>query len=45
MPRDEIEGTIHAKPGCVELLVIRMYQMFTGNPVKTIKGEYSHNFT
>ena len=45
LPSEEIEGTMHAKPGSAEVLMIRMYQIFTGNQIKTLRGEYSLDFT
>ena len=69
LPSEEIEGTIHAKPGSgltskvfiffnyhknylksfefcvVEILLIRLFQIFTATPVKTLKGEYNVDFT
>merc|ERR1712147_224789 len=36
---------MHAKPGSAEVLMIRMYQIFTGNQIKTLRGEYSLDFT
>ena len=37
--------SVHAKPGSAEVLMIRMYQIFTGNQIKTLRGEYSLDFT
>ena len=45
IPNEEIEGTIHAKPGCVEILLIRLFQIFTGTSIKTLKNEYNIDFT
>jgi hypothetical protein len=42
---ENIDGTIHEKQGAAELLIIWLYSSLTGKIVKTIKGEFSNNFS
>ncbi|CBY09407.1 unnamed protein product [Oikopleura dioica] len=42
--KDEIDGILHAKPGAVELVLIGMFQFFTGKELKTLVGEYNFDF-
>ena len=42
--KDEIDGIVHAKPGAIELVLIGMFQFFTGKEQKTLVGEYNFDF-
>ena len=42
--KEEIDGILHAKPGAVELVLIGMFQFFTGKEQKTLVGEYNFDF-
>ena len=45
IPSDEINGVIHGKVGAAEVVLMRIYQYFTGNRIKTLIGEYDFNFS
>ncbi|CAG5095787.1 Oidioi.mRNA.OKI2018_I69.XSR.g14336.t1.cds [Oikopleura dioica] len=42
--KEEIDGIVHAKPGAIELVLIGMFQFFTGKEQKTLVGEYNFDF-
>ena len=45
IPSDELNGVIHGKAGAAEVVVMRLYQYFTGHRIKTLVGEYNFDFT
>lgn len=45
IPTEELNGIIHGKPGAAEVVIMRLYQYFSGNRIKTLTGEYEFNFS
>ena len=45
IPAEELNGTLHGKPGAAEVIIMRFYQYFTGSRIKTLVGEYNFDFT
>jgi len=45
IPREEIEGTIHCKPGAASLLIQRIYTIITNRALPTLNGDLVVDFS